>query len=132
MKVKRTTYQSSSSKNNEIITLTNEIKNAIQKIEEKKNKTVNQYLSLIQSIKKEYQRVANENNHLNTVKQECIGGVSQIFIQKKNFFLFDSLGFTGFKESIIDGDLNIIDKLLYTVNKFNKNDEKINLINLKF
>ena len=63
MKVIKTTYQSSSSKNNEIIKLTNEIKNAFQKIEEKKNKTVNQYLSLIQSIKKENQRVINENNH---------------------------------------------------------------------
>ena len=41
MKVKQTTYQSSSSTNNEIIKLTNEIKNTIQKIEEKKNKTVN-------------------------------------------------------------------------------------------
>ena len=53
MKVIKTTYQFSSSKNNEIIKLTNEIKNAFQKIEEKKNKTVNQYLSSIQSIKKE-------------------------------------------------------------------------------
>ena len=50
----------------------------------------------------------------------------------KNLFLFDSLGITGFKEFIIDNDLNIINKLLYNVNKFNKNDEKINLINLKF
>ena len=47
-------------------------------------------------------------------------------------FLFDSLGFTGFKEFIIDNDLNIVDKPLYNVNKFNKNDDKINLINLKF
>ena len=54
----------------------------------------------------------------------------QIFIQKK-LFSFDSLGFTGFKEFIIDNGLNIIDKLLYNVNKFNENDEKINLINLK-
>ena len=53
-----------------------------------------------------------------------------MFIQK-NLFLFDSLGFTGFKEFIIDNDFNIIDKLLYNVNRFNKNDEKINLINLK-
>ena len=54
------------------------------------------------------------------------------YSSKKKLFLFDSLGFTGFKEFIIDNDLNIIDKLLYNVNKFNKNDEKINLINLKF
>ena len=44
---------------------------------------------------------------------------------KRNLFLFDSFGFTGFKTSIIN-------KLLYNVNKLNKNDEKINLINLKF
>ena len=54
------------------------------------------------------------------------------YSSKKKLFLFDSLGFTGFKEFIIDNDLNIIDKLLYNVNKLNKNDEKINLINLKF
>ena len=53
-------------------------------------------------------------------------------IYPKKIVFFDSLGFTGFKEFIIDNDLNIIDKLLYNVNKFNKNDEKINLINLKF
>ena len=47
-------------------------------------------------------------------------------------FLFDSFGFTGFKTFIVDTDLNVIDKLLCNVNKFNKNDEKINLINLKF
>ena len=47
-------------------------------------------------------------------------------------FLFDSVGFTCFKEYIVDNDLNIIDKLLYNVNKFNKNDGKINLINLRF
>ena len=47
-------------------------------------------------------------------------------------FIFDSLGFTGFKEFIIDNDLNMTDKLLNNVNKFNKNDEKNNLINLKF
>ena len=52
MKVKKTIYESSSSKNNETIKLTNEIKNAIQNIEEKKNKIINQYSLLIQSIKK--------------------------------------------------------------------------------
>ena len=69
---------------------------------------------------------------IETIKQERIGRVFQIFIKKKKLFLFDSLGFTGFKEFIIDNDLNIIDKLLYNVNKFNKNDKKMNLINLKF
>ena len=51
---------------------------------------------------------------------------------KRNLFLFDNFGFTGFKTFIIDNDLNIIDKLLYNVTKLDKNDEKINLINLKF
>ena len=69
---------------------------------------------------------------IETIKQERIGRVFKILIKKKKLFLFDSLGFTGFKEFIIDNDLNIIDKLLYNVNKFNKNDKKINLINLKF
>ena len=44
------------------------------------------------------------------------------YSSKKKLFLFDSLGFTAFKEFIIDNDLN----------KFNKYDEKINLINFKF
>ena len=49
MKVKKTTYQSSSSKNNEIIKLTNEIKNAIQKTDEnnhlkKRNEQLEQYI----------------------------------------------------------------------------------------
>ena len=54
------------------------------------------------------------------------------YSSKKKMFLFDSLGFTGFKEFIIDNDLNINDKLLSNVNEFNKHDEKSNLINLKF
>ena len=75
---------------------------------------------------------------IETIKQDCIGFLDihtaflDIHPKKKKLFLFYSLGFTGFKEFIIDNDLNIIDKLLYNVNKFNKNDEKINLINLKF
>ena len=35
------------------------------------------------------------------------------YSSKKKSFLFDSLEFTGFKEFIIDNDLNIIEKLLY-------------------
>ena len=68
---------------------------------------------------------------IETLKQECIGGVFR-YSSKKKLFLFDSQGFIGFKKFIIDKNLNIIDKLLYNVNKFNKNDEKINLLNLKF
>ena len=74
---------------------------------------------------------------IETIKQDRIGGVFRFSSKKKKkkkkeMFIFDSLGFTGFKEFIIDNDLNMTDKLLNNVNKFNKNDEKNNLINLKF
>ena len=58
LKVKKTTYRSLP-KNNELTKLTIEIKQAIQKIEEeknKKNKTINDYAKLIQSIKKKKTR----------------------------------------------------------------------------
>ena len=54
LKIKKTTY-GSLPKNNELTKLTTEIKQAIQKIEEeknKKNKAINDYAKLIQSIKK--------------------------------------------------------------------------------
>ena len=63
LKVKKTTYESIP-KNNELKKLTTEIKQAIHKIEEEKNKKdkiINDYAKLIQSIKKEYQRLAVEN-----------------------------------------------------------------------
>ena len=64
LKVKRTTY-GSLSKGNELTKLTKEIKQAIRKIEkEKKKKTINDYAKLIQSIKKEYQKLALENDVL--------------------------------------------------------------------
>ena len=59
LKVKRAIYESSSSKSNETAKGINEIKNIIQKIEVKKKK--NQYSVLIQTIKKAYQRLKNEN-----------------------------------------------------------------------
>ena len=62
LKVKKTTY-GAISKNNELLKLTSDIKHAIRKIEEeknRKNKTINDYAKLIQSIKKEYQRLALE------------------------------------------------------------------------
>lgn len=60
LKVKRATYESSSSKSNETTKGINEIKNIIQKIEVKKKKK-SQYSVLIQTIKKAYQRLKNEN-----------------------------------------------------------------------
>ena len=67
LKVKKTTH-GSLPKNNELTKLTAEIKQAIQKIEEekskKKTKIINDYAKLIQSIKKEYQKLALENELL--------------------------------------------------------------------
>ena len=61
--VTKTTY-GATSKNNKLLKVTSNIKDAIQKLEEekdKKNETINDYTKLIQSIKKEYQSLALEN-----------------------------------------------------------------------
>ena len=66
LKVKKITY-GSIPKNYELTKLTAEIKQAFQKIEEEKNKinkTINDYANLIQSIKKEYQKLALEKDLL--------------------------------------------------------------------
>ena len=47
------------------------------------------------------------------------------FTSKKEVFLFDSLGFEGFKELILQDDQEILNKILYGIKKFNKNDYKI-------
>ena len=61
LKFKKTIY-GSLPKYNELTKITAEIKQAIQKIEEEKiNKTINHYAKFIQSIKKEYQTLAVEN-----------------------------------------------------------------------
>ena len=54
------------------------------------------------------------------------------FNTKKEIFLFDSFGFEGFTEFIVDNDRNILNKTLYGIEKFNKRDNKITLITLKF
>ena len=51
---------------------------------------------------------------------------------KSEVFLFDSEGFQGFKYFIVDNDYPTINKLLYNLNKFNKKDNKINLVCLEF
>ena len=51
---------------------------------------------------------------------------------KKEIFLFDSFGFTGLKKFIIDNDEKLINKVLFNLKKFNKNDRKITLISLTF
>ena len=45
---------------------------------------------------------------------------------------FDSFGFIRFKQFIVDNDKNIIDKMLFNLEKFNKKDTKINLVSLTF
>ena len=52
--------------------------------------------------------------------------------QKKDIFLFDSFGFEGLKKFIIDNDKKLINKVLFNLNKFGKNDCKITLISLTF
>ena len=51
---------------------------------------------------------------------------------RKEIFLFDSFGFTGFQKFVIDNDRNILNKILFGIQKFQKKDQKITLISLKF
>ena len=46
--------------------------------------------------------------------------------------LFDSSAFVRFKQFIVDKDKNIIDEMLFNLEKFNKKDTKINLVSLTF
>ena len=67
LKVKKNIYVAIP-KNNEITKQTIEVKQAIQKKEEEKNKkqnkTINDYTKLIQSMKKQFQKLALENEIL--------------------------------------------------------------------
>ena len=51
---------------------------------------------------------------------------------KKQIFLFDSFGFVGLKDFIIDDDRQILDQFFYGLEKINKNDKKINLTYVRF
>ena len=51
---------------------------------------------------------------------------------KKDLFFFDSFGFIGFKQFIVDDDKNIIDKMLFNLKKFNKINTNINLVSPTF
>ena len=51
---------------------------------------------------------------------------------RKEIFLFDSFGFTGFEKFVIDNDIKILNKILFGIKKFEKKDQKITLISLKF
>ena len=50
----------------------------------------------------------------------------------KELFLFDSFGFEGFEEFILDNDKNILNKILYGTEKFDKKDNNVTVITLKF
>ena len=51
---------------------------------------------------------------------------------KKEIFLFDSFGFTGFTKFVIDNDINILNKILFGIQKFNRKYQKVTIISLKF
>ena len=52
--------------------------------------------------------------------------------ERKEIFLFDSFGFERFKEFVIDNDRNILNKILFGIEKFLKKDKKVTLITLTF
>ena len=47
-------------------------------------------------------------------------------------FLFDSFGFDGFKEFLLQDDKKILNKIIYGIKKFEKKDSKITVITLTF
>ena len=51
---------------------------------------------------------------------------------KNELLLLDSEGFESFKFFILSSDETLINKLLYDINKFNKKDNKINLVTVQF
>ena len=51
---------------------------------------------------------------------------------KNQIFLFDSFGFVGLKEFIVDDDKQIIDQFFYGLEKINKKDKIINLTYVRF
>ena len=59
------------------------------------------------------------------INWELIGGVFlKISISRKDLLLFDSFGFAGFKQFIAENDENIINKILFNLEKFNKKTQK--------
>ena len=51
---------------------------------------------------------------------------------KEQIFLFDSYGFIGLREFIIDSDRKVIDKFFYGLEGINKKDKKVNLTYVQF
>ena len=50
----------------------------------------------------------------------------------KEIFMFDSFGFESFKEFIIQDDQKIINKIFYSIEKFDEKDNNITLVTLRF
>ena len=58
---------------------------------------------------------------MNTDRSDKKGTHQWSFLElhtKKEIFLFDSFSFEGFKEFILDNDRNILNKILYGIEKF--------------
>ena len=51
---------------------------------------------------------------------------------KKEIFLFDSFGFDGFKEFLLQDDKKTLNEILYGIKKIEKKDSKIMVITLTF
>ena len=51
---------------------------------------------------------------------------------RKEFFLFESFGFEGFKEFIVEDERKTLNKILFGIEKLFKKDNKVTLITLKF
>ena len=51
---------------------------------------------------------------------------------RKEIFMFDSFDYEGFKEFLMQNDQKIINKIFYGVEKFDKKDNKIFLVTLRF
>ena len=72
---------------------------------------------------------------MNTDRSEKAGTHWWSFLDlhpRKEIFLFDSFGFEGFSKFIIDNDIKTLNKILFGIKKFKKEDKKITLITLKF
>ena len=65
------------------------------------------------------------------IKKAHIGRVFLIYIQKRNL-LFDSFGFEGFKEFLLQDARKTLHKILYGIKKFEKKDKKVTIITLTF
>ena len=95
---------------------------------------INKFISY-HSIIKERSKVKYPFIIMNTDRSDRVGTHWWSFLDlhpKKEIFLFDSFGFEGLKKFIIDDDKKILNKVLFNLHKFGKNDRKITLISLKF